>query len=232
MYAVESDAVPIDLALLRKWLIWSVAFVCIIGLGTEFIYALNGRNDIWGLNRFASLSLEANLPTWFASSLLLCCSYLLALVAQSSRLAGKPYVKHWYVLALIFLYISLDETAQIHEKSYWKGINYGVLRFSWVISGAAATLVAGLAYLRFLLHLPALTRRRIIVAAMFYVGGALLMELPLGYWKDAAGSANLTYRLIDWVEETMELTGTALFLYALAFYRLEIRGLNKNERSG
>jgi hypothetical protein len=61
----------------------------------------------------------------------------------------------------------------------------------------------------------------VIVAAIFYVGGALLMELPLGYWKDYAGSANLTYRLIDWVEESMELTGTAIFLHALASYWLQ-----------
>jgi hypothetical protein len=41
------------------------------------------------------------------------------------------------------------------------------------------------------------------------------VELILGYWTDIYGSHNVGYAVIDWVEETMEMTGAALFISAL-----------------
>jgi hypothetical protein len=61
-------------------------------------------------------------------------------------------------------------------------------------------------------------RRQFLIAGAIYVGGALGMELPLGWWTERAGSDNLVYALIDGVEETMELSGTTLFLLALVEY--------------
>ena len=46
------------------------------------------------------------------------------------------------------------------------------------------------------------------------MGGAMGVELVLSYWTDLYGSSNLGYALIDWVEETMEMCGAALFLSA------------------
>ena len=39
------------------------------------------------------------------------------------------------------------------------------------------------------------------------VGGALVMELPLGWWTAHHGMDSFGYALIDWVEETMEMVG-------------------------
>ena len=50
------------------------------------------------------------------------------------------------------------------------------------------------------------------------MGGALGIELPLGYWTDVAGDTNMVYALIDLVEESMELLGVSLFLCALVGY--------------
>lgn len=78
--------------------------------------------------------------------------------------------------------------------------------------------VFGLAFLGFLSHLPRDTRRRFVLAGSLYVSGALVMELPLGYWTDIAGSHNLTYALIDWVEESLEIAGLSIFAYSLVRY--------------
>jgi len=51
-------------------------------------------------------------------------------------------------------------------------------------------------------------------AGAIFVGGAMGVELALAYWTDLHGSGNLVYALIDWVEETMEMTGAGLFLAA------------------
>lgn len=121
----------------------------------------------------------------------------------------------WFFLSGIFAYISLDELISLHEvASTWFDTS-GVLFFGWVIPAAAVVIALGLWYLPFVLALPARTRRRFVTAGVVFVSGALLMELPLGWWTERAGSDNLTYGVIDWVEETLELAGVSMFLLAL-----------------
>ena len=50
------------------------------------------------------------------------------------------------------------------------------------------------------------------------------MELPLGYWTERAGANNLTYALIDFVEESLELCGASLFVLAVRDYLSSANG--------
>jgi hypothetical protein len=68
------------------------------------------------------------------------------------------------------------------------------------------------------------------VAGVIYVGGALVTELPLGYWSVRVGEDNLGYSLIDFVEETLEFTGVTLFLLALLEYAHDHHGVIRLER--
>ena len=52
---------------------------------------------------------------------------------------------------------------------------------------------------------------------------ALVMELPLGWWTQRHGMDTFGYALIDWVEETMEMIGSALAFVALLAHREETR---------
>lgn len=115
--------------------------------------------------------------------------------------------------------MSLDEAIEIHEYLGWLVDGEGVFYFAWVIPAGAIVAALGLFYLPFLRRLPAGTRWRFVAAGAIYVGGALLMELPLGYWVEHHGDDNLGYGLIDWVEETMELAGLSLFAVAIARHR-------------
>jgi hypothetical protein len=170
-----------------------------------------------------SLSYEHNLPTWYAVLLHASCALLLALHAlslgQEPAQAPEPralrWRYRWILLSGLFAYISLDELIQLHEiASSWFETS-GVLYFGWVIPAAAMVLGLGLWYLPFVRALPPRTRRRFIAAGVVFVGGALAMELPLGWWTERAGADNLTYAMIDWVEETLELCGVSMFLLAL-----------------
>src|SRR5881392_807608 len=70
---------------------------------------------------------------------------------------------------------------------------------------AIAILIAlSLLYLRFVIALPKPTRIGLIVAGIIYIGGAVGMELPLGWWTERFGNDGLGYALIDWLEETLE----------------------------
>jgi hypothetical protein len=189
-----------------------------LGLAVELAYARWRPPGLRPVLAFLSLSYEQNLPTWYASGLLLCCALALAAIARHAALTGAPRRRHWWGLAAAFLYMSLDEAVGLHEHlGGWVEL-HGVLYFSWVVPAGAVVLALALAYLPFLAHLPGRPRRQFLVAGALYVAGALGMELPLGYWTELHGNDNLVYALIDHVEEALELLGASLFLVALVEY--------------
>ena len=211
-----------SLTTLRRRLIWIVAFLIYCGFWAEVWDDLLEYDDPWELVYFFGLSYEENLPTWVASILLFCCSGLLAAIAVGTRQEGGPYVRHWGVLSIAFAYISLDEVAQLHENAgQWFDFG-GALYFGWVIPASIVVLIFGLSYLRFLANLPVAFRNRFVLAGAIYVGGALGMELPLGYWTEIAGRSNFIYGMIDLVEESLELIGTSVFLYFLVEYLIRV----------
>jgi hypothetical protein len=203
---------------MTRWLIAAGAVVVLLGLGVELAHARSHAPAVEVLVGFLSLSYEGNLPTWYASSLLLLCAVQLGLVAGEIPPggSGRP---HWWALAILFGFMSLDEAAEIHEHLGGLVGTGGVLYFDWVIPAAIIVALLGLAFLPFLRALPPRTRNRFILAGALYVGGALLMELPLGWWTERHGPDNPGYALIDWVEESLELAGVTAFLLALIAHR-------------
>lgn len=201
---------------LSRGLFTAAAVLGALGLGVEAAYHRLRRESLRPLVAFFSLSFEHNLPTWYASSLLLACAVALGAVAtRVGREPGAPFRRHWWGLAVIFAYMSLDEAVCLHENLGGLLALHGVLYFSWIVPAAALLALFGLSYLRFVARLPPGTRRRFVTAGLVYVGGALVMELPLGFWAERAGDDNFVYAAIDWVEEMLELAGASLFLLAV-----------------
>lgn len=204
-----------------RWALWCMtALVSLLGLAVELVhYLLPSRQTV--LVPLLSLSIEGNFPTWYATSLLLCCGLLLLLVAAGARASGAGFQRRWWFLGATFVYMSLDEAIELHENLGRLLDLHGVLFFSWVVPAGIAVLLMGLWYLPFLWRLPAATRWRFVLAGVLYVGGALLLELPLGHWAERHGHDNLTYALLDWVEESLELAGATLFALSLLRYLRE-----------
>ncbi|EYF04280.1 hypothetical protein [Chondromyces apiculatus] len=215
---------------LRPLLFALFALVVSAGLTVEVLRPLLKLKRRTGIVPLLSLSYEANLPTWYASALLFTCALTLALLAASTRAAARARSgargeeerpqrpRHeglWWLLAAGFTYISLDELVSLHEAAgTWMQLS-GVLYFSWVVPATALLAVLGLVFWRFLADLPPPLRRRFIACGALYVTGAVLLELPLGYWAEREGTDNLGYALIDFVEESLELLAVNLFLLTL-----------------
>jgi hypothetical protein len=181
-----------------------------------------GHARLKGLVRLFDLDDENNIPTWYSSSALLLCSILLATIAFAKKRDGARYVFHWTVLSIIFLFLSLDEAASVHEsinKPLRVALNAGpVLYHTWVILGAAVVLAIVVVYWRFLSDLPSPTRRLFLTAGIMYVGGALGVELLGGWYGALYGKKNITYVMIATVEEFFEMQGIVVFIYALMSY--------------
>jgi hypothetical protein len=210
-------------AVLRRRLLVAVGVVAALGLLVE-MWALRAPDDpvieiMWPL---FSLSAEANVPTWFASSLLLACAVAAGAIAvQIDR--GAPWRRHWSGIAIVLGYVSLDEAAELHEHLGGHLDLGGFLYFDWVIWAGLIVAVLAVIYLPFLRALASPARGRLILAAVVFVSGALVMELPLGWWTEHAGADSLGYALLDWLEETLELVGSSLALVALVAHRRTLR---------
>lgn len=204
---------------LRRRLLVAIAVVSLLGLGIEILHTEAPNDVVDALLPKLSLSYEGNVPTWLSSALLFAC----ALAAGSIAAARSPMHRHWWGISIVAGYLSLDETAELHEHLGGLFGTSGVLYFDWVIPAALIVGALALIYLPFVRDLAEATRRRLVIAAAIYIGGALVMELPLGWWTEAHGAETLGYGLIDWVEETMEMIGAALALVALVAHRQESR---------
>lgn len=82
----------------------------------------------------------------------------------------------------------------------------------------ATVLVGGFAWWSrgLLRHVHPTTARRFVVAAAFYLGGALVLEaLGVSYLETQGDRPNLAYEVFVAVEEALELTGIILFTRAL-----------------
>ncbi len=188
-----------------------------VSLGEDYLHQMH----LFGLAEKFDLDGEQNIPAWFQTALLLLCSILLWLIASAKRLAADGYLRHWQVLALIFLGLSLDEAASLHEMTVelLRAALHttGFLYFAWVILGAAFVLLFGLAYLRFLFHLPARYRALFFASGALFVGGAVGMEMVDGNYFAAHGQ-DLTYAMLTVGEEALEMSGLLIFIQALLRY--------------
>lgn len=200
----------------------AVAFLFLAnGLGVYSKYYLD-HDWVYGLVPLFSLDGEANIPAWYASGTLLLSSLLLALIAAAERGSGNRYRRHWIGLSLIFLLMSIDEAAAIHEETIQplrEALNAGgIFYFTWVILGAAFALVVFMGYLRFLASLPRGIAGLFLAGGALYVAGALGLEMGGGQYAEVYGERNLTYAMITSFEELLEMLGILVFIYGLASY--------------
>ncbi len=171
--------------------------------------------------RLAWVDGEANIPAWFSASLLLCAALLLGGIASAHRRVGERAVL-WWLLSLLFVLLSLDEIAQLHELSIRPLREHfhasGFLYYPWIVPAGicASTLVIG--YSGFLTALPGKTRWLFLIAGAIYVLGALGVEALSGRQASLHGEQTGLHHLIVTFEELLEMTGVAVFIYALLDY--------------
>jgi hypothetical protein len=188
-----------------------------------------GHDHVFGAVERFSLDGEGNVPSWYSSTTLLICSVLLGFIAAARRRSGDRWWRHWGGLAAVFLYLSIDEGASLHELAVEPvrdvlGVG-GFLYWAWVIPGMAAAGLVALSYRRFVRALPPETRRRFLWAAGLFVGGAIGMEMLSGPWAEAHGKRNAGFAVFFTIEETLEMAAVAIFLYALLRYLQEHVGV-------
>lgn len=186
-----------------------------------FILKLD-HNFVHGFVPKFNLDMEANVPTYFSSILLLISSALLGIIANIKKKERDLYSLHWLILSVIFLLMSADEVASVHEL-FTEPIRdalglSGFLYYSWVVGGMIFILLFAIFYFKFLFSLPSRAKYQFSIAAVCYIGGAIGMEFLGGFYVDAFGGKNMVYATIMTFEESMEMIGILIFIDALLRY--------------
>jgi hypothetical protein len=178
----------------------------------------------FGSHRIALFNLdrEGNIPTLYSSVTILLCAGLLAVIATAKKKQQKREYLYWMGLAIVFLFLGIDDGAAIHENIIRPLRNAlhtsGVLFFAWVIPYGIFVIAIGLTYLRFLFSLPVRIRHLIIFAGVLFVGGALGFELIGGQWTELYGQENVAYELLTTCEQSLQMAGILVFIYTLMSY--------------
>jgi len=240
-------ALTIYVKTIVRAMIIAVLFITLAGLAARF--ALYMWDDVKFVEplRIFDVGEERSIPTWFESIQFLLCSMLLAVIAVAKKQRNDRYSLHWSVLSAIFLLLSLDEVASIHEAIGAQSERLlhgttgftpsGAISFFWVVPGGLFVFIVLLAYLRFLAHLPKRTRRWFVFAGAVFVLGALGFEMLSAQVSSSSGGiANffgmalglsghstraipkIMIGLQTCVEEMFEMLGLTAFVYVLLAY--------------
>ena len=168
---------------------------------------------------------ENCLPTWYQVCALFSCFIVLGGIALAKRAEADRWWRYWGFLALTFLYLSLDESVSLHEQlnglSHW--VKTSAINDVWILPVLLAAGVMGVSYLKFLWHLPLRSRALFVVAGCVYVFGAAGMEVISGHYLNAhratlVNGEDFFYKMLDTLEETLEMLGIVIFLYAQLDY--------------
>lgn len=196
---------------------------CILGHSLKYWF-----DQPW-LFPWVNMDAEKNLPAAFSCLLLITASVLLLLIAWVKHAQRDSYRFHWTGLSLVFGLLAVDEWMSFHERmnDVVRSIlpTGGVFHFAWVIAGITFVLIMGGLYWTFLWQLPKQYRRLFLMAAGFYLGGAIGMEMVSGYYADTHQTwIGTIWLLLTTFEEALEMIGAITFIYALLLYIQETVG--------
>jgi hypothetical protein len=194
-----------------------IACLCAASVAAQAVRVMSESRYVQDATQVFKVDRETSIPTYFSALLLLAAAAALGVIA--ARQAGRPHAAHWRWLAVIFLYLSVDEAAGLHEllmdpTRELLGAR-GFLFFTWVVPAAALLFVFAAAYWRFWRHLPAPLRRGLAAAGALYVVSAIGIEMLGARMYESFGRMDVRYAVVALAEEAGEMFALVLLLRAL-----------------
>ncbi|MFD1212992.1 hypothetical protein ACFQ36_13185 [Arthrobacter sp. GCM10027362] len=191
------------------------------------VFALHHVMPLDELKKFVDIGAESNLPAWWNAVLL----FLVAGLAAAAALwqGGSRVGAAWWIIAAAAAYLSLDETAGLHERLARPTVAAGIETptYPWLALGVV---VAGAgAFVLFLAGrmLPWTAYRPLAVALVLYALGAVGTEAFNGWVRGTGPGLLFSAGLI--VEEGLEMLAAIVAVVAVLDYLVD--GLRLSQRS-
>lgn len=183
-------------------------------------YSRTAKNII----RWFDFNLESNVPTWFSLIILFFAALLFFIIYLHKKNNAVKGAHYWLTLCCIFIFLSVDESVQVHEEvakilrpSVSNDMS-GLLYWAWVIPYGIFAIAAVIYFMRFVLNLPRPTRNLFFLAGGMYIFGALILELAEGHFYKLYGLDHIYNRILYFIEELCEMGGVSVLIYALLGY--------------
>jgi hypothetical protein len=201
--------ITVALTALSAILRWAVSFAGVPDEGAVGV-----------ISRLIWVQRDANIPTWFSSFLLLIASALvwqLVQIHRESQIDRPSHLNRLRVLAFGFLYMSIDETARIHEQlndplDALLGLG-GPFGFPWVVVAIPLVIVLALVYADWVRTLPKGVRGLVILGAVTFVAGSIGVEM-LGAQLATSSGPGVEGGMAH-IEEFGEMLGMVFFIEAM-----------------
>ncbi len=236
-----------------RFLIIAAVVLTVIGIAGDLAPRFIESDFLWPIARQFDFVEEGNFVNWYQSTALLGCAATLAAVALAQKKSGGKFVWHWAGLAAAFLFLSIDESAQVHDTTISNLIAQiqphqpdppaasgsgapdlsPLQKARWMLIYVPVLVLFGIPYLHFLLRLPRRTSALLIFAGCQYVGGAVVTELASDWYAGKYGDTDLLYPVLGNFSELLEMLGVAWCSFAALDYlatarqsvRLEVASL-------
>jgi hypothetical protein len=196
-----------------KWLIFFYLMLVTLHILTNYILMVP-----WTIRNFFDFNAEVNIPTWFSSAQLL---LLFILSIMTSIQIDNKHLRSFYsLMAIVFLFFSVDEVSEIHEKITKISNKLGIYLYFphahgvWIYGYSILLIVVGLLFWKGLLAFlnENIGRKIFIIGAVTFIAGGVGLE-AYGYYIQNSESIFSAIEVI--AEESFELIGESLMIYAL-----------------
>ena len=205
----------------RQFLRWQFSLIgalLLAGLAAYAFTAFTGYGSLLGTLRLFDVGDELSFPSLFSVANLGLAALLTAWLWRCPP--GPEGRRAWGWLALVMLFLALDEGAGIHEtfniiQTHLAAEGLTPAWFSshpWLVLGAPLALIVGALFLPFLLRMPRRLAAHLVGAGTVFLGGAMGME-AVGAVMEARGIDReaFIYDFRRLLEEGMEMSGIAWY---------------------
>jgi len=177
------------------------------------------------LARSFDITLEESTGTWLSATLALFVGLVAAAIAVHGRKHDPVlFVVGWGVVGLFFAYMSVDDTAKIHERlgtllqlkleqSTDTPLSGWFPSYGWQLFVAPFFVAMGFFILWFCLKAVAPRARIWVLIALGLYAIAMGLDFIEGHFREMADEEFPTH-LMQLTEETLEMLGTTAFLFA------------------
>ncbi len=188
-----------------------VAHIVAVGFGPG-----SDIDSATGLGRVLHLNGERNAPALFSTALLLLAALCFALWARAA-IAGPGGRRMWRLLAVLFVFLAVDEYFSVHERLSAPlralfDLHGTVLHYAWIVPYALGVAVLAALFLPIYLRLPRRLQVRLGLAAALYLGGVFGMQGVGALMLGTDGEDSTGYAIASTVEEALELAGLVLLI--------------------
>ena len=213
----------------------AVTMLIVLGFFTYLFahsFGINTR-ELRGVENFLSIfdvREEVSVPTWFATINLLMSSCLLFCAFVLYKNSGKSNNRYWLYLAILFLLLSVDEVAGLHNKPgflswyirYLPEIFTEIFRYigftheifkshAWLPYGILFVILVGAVLIRFLRSIEFRLALLLVLSGIVFVSGAIGFELVAAWMEftEFAERGTFLRNMANLVEESLEMYSIA-----------------------